>query len=249
MKRKTLLLVITVLLAMIMAVPTFANSYSGGTGWNVTFTENEKLVSNFTSEEMADVLMGLQPGDDATFRAQIQNSNSANTRWYMSNQILQSLEDSSQNTATAGGAYTYRLYYFDKNGQRHTLFDSDEVGGDTVSQAGRGLNEATSALKDFFYLDEFSNGQGGTVELFVGLDGETQNNDYQDTLAELQLNFAVELMESSNESETRRNSGLRDVVKTGDTNNPLIYFILIGISGIVLLGGGITLFILKRRKN
>ena len=47
-------------------------------------------------------------------------------------------------------------------------------------------------LMIFFSLDTLEPGENGTVNLTVGLDGESQGNIYQDTLAKLMMNFAVE---------------------------------------------------------
>ena len=44
-------------------------------------------------------------------------------------------------------------------------------------------------MEDYFYLDRLDKNETGTVELEVGLEGETQGNAYQNTLAKLQLNF------------------------------------------------------------
>ena len=48
------------------------------------------------------------------------------------------------------------------------------------------------SLEEFFYLDRLVPGGDGIVTLKVELDGETQGNTYQNTLASLQMNFAVE---------------------------------------------------------
>lgn len=58
-------------------------------------------------------------------------------------------------------------------------------------------------------------GENGTVNLTVGLDGESQGNIYQDTLAKLMMNFAVE----DNSNPTTPNPPTYNTpprVKTGD---------------------------------
>ena len=47
-------------------------------------------------------------------------------------------------------------------------------------------------MDEFFYLDRLASGENGKIGLTVALDGETQGNGYQNTLAKLQLAFAVE---------------------------------------------------------
>lgn len=174
-----------------MSVTAYADELKGASGWYVDFTAENKLDSNFKTKDMDEAVAGMQPGDAITFHVDVKNSNSASTEWYMSNEVLYSLEDRSRNGATGGGAYEYELVYTDSKGRENILFSSDTVGGENVSLAGEGLHEATDALEDYFYIDTLAKGQGGHVSLRVELDGETQGNDYQDTLADLQLNFAV----------------------------------------------------------
>ena len=119
--------------------------------------------------------------------------------------------------------------------KRQTLFSSDTVGGENTIGGG-GLNEVNSALKDYFYLDTLSSGQSGSVELTVALDGETQGNDYQNTLADLQVNFAVQLNDTATPNQPSKNTSTW--VKTGDDTNLVPYFIAAGAGGVLLLGLG-----------
>lgn len=193
MKKRRRLAAAFLSLAMIsaMSVTAYADELKGASGWYVDFTGENKLASNFRTADMDEAISGMQPGDAITFRVDVKNSNPASTEWYMSNEVLYSLEDRSRNGGTSGGAYEYELVYTDSKGRENVLFSSDTVGGENVSLAGEGLHEATDALEDYFYIDTLSKGQSGHVSLRVELDGETQGNDYQDTLADLQLNFAV----------------------------------------------------------
>jgi hypothetical protein len=104
--------------------------------------------------------------------------------------VIQSLEEA-QKVAENGG-YTYILTYTDSSSNKTTIYSSDSIGGEKSTDAGVGLNEATDSLEDFFYLVKLAPDEGGTVDLYVGLDGESQGNIYQDTLASLMMNFAVE---------------------------------------------------------
>lgn len=193
MKHKRRLATALMALAMIgtMSVTAYADELQGASGWQVAFTAENKLESNFKTKDMDEAVAGMQPGDAITFHVDVRNSNPASTEWYMSNEVLYSLEDRSRNGGTSGGAYEYELVYTDSSGRDNVLFSSDTVGGENISIAGEGLHEATDALEDYFYIDTLEKGQSGHVSLRVELDGETQGNDYQDTLADLQLNFAV----------------------------------------------------------
>ena len=74
----------------------------------------------------------------------------------------------------------------------------ETVGGESEQAERQGLYEATSGLEDSFYLDTLKSGEAGEISLRVALDGETQGNDYQNTLARLRLNLAVEETDGNN---------------------------------------------------
>lgn len=244
-----------------------AETFYGEEDWKVTFTSDNKMESNFGSAQLADAVAGLQPGDSIVFSIKLENAGSGNTDWYMTNEVLYSLEDRSANSNTGGGAYTYELVYTDRNGTENILFSSDTVGGESVGGAGEGLHGATDALKDYFYLDSLPAGQHGTISLLIALDGETQGNDYQDTLADLRMNFAVEPNAAppqptddtepdspgtTDDSDTPGSSGSSNktnVVKTGDDTNVTLYLIAMGVSGVLLLALGIYSVRCRRKEK
>lgn len=223
MKKLTVILLILAL-AGCLTVPAWAETLYGDGSWTVVFTPEKELETNFGAGSLTDVISGMQPGDTAVLRLAVRNDYGAGTDWYMTNKVLFSLEDRSANSRTGGGAYTYILTYSGPDGTVE-LFNSDTVGGEGENGAGEGLHQAAGALEDFFYLDSLGRGQSGTITLEVALDGETQGNDYQDTLADLQMNFAVTLRSSDN----------TDVVQTGDESNMPLYLALAGVSGVLLL--------------
>lgn len=255
--------IIAVLMAAVMSVTAFAELVPAKDGWTVSFTSAKKMVSNFQTSQMDDVIKGLQPGDYTDIAVTIKNENENTTDWYMTNEVLKSLEDTRpSDKGLAGGVYTYVLTYKgNKSGAtERVLYSSDTVGGQNVSKAGEGLHEATSALKDWFYLDTLKQGEGGTVNLRVGFEGETQGNDYQDTLAELEMKFAVELKTNEEEEEEKKKTTDDDddddddkkkstsssdkssssttkttVVRTGDYSDSVPYLIAAAVSGLVLL--------------
>lgn len=193
MKKGLLSLFLICILAGSVSFPVHADTFYGKSGWHVAFTGQKKMESNFKTADLDEAVSGLQPGDNIIFTLSLQNDYQETTDWWMTNEVLHSLEDSSANSRTHGGAYTYVLTYTDRSGEKFVLFDSDTVGGEIISGAGEGLHEATDAMEEYFYLDTLATGQRGTITLEIVLDGETQGNDYQDTLADLQMNFAVEL--------------------------------------------------------
>ena len=251
MKKMTKVLfpaVLALTLVFAMTVSAFAELVPARDDWTVSFTEANKMVSNFKTQDMDDQVSGLQPGDYTDIVLTLKNENKETVDWYMTNKVIKSLEDTRDQEGLAGGAYTYILTFKNTTtGEEKILFSSEVVGGDSVSAAGEGLHEATDALDqdstgEYLFLDTFNSGEGGTITLRVGLDGETQGNDYQDTFAELEMKFAVELKETEGGNEPKKETKTKTIVKkrtvvvrTGDETNSVPYLIAAGISGLVLL--------------
>ena len=234
MKRR-LMMIALILLLSVRAVPAYAETFKGEDGWYVTFTADEEVVSNFSTKQMADSISELQPGDEITFTLKVTNEHPETVDWYMSNEVIHSLED--RKDIAEGGAYTYILTYTPAGGKPHDLYSSKAVGGDEINSNGEeGLHKATDALKDYIYLDTHENGKTGVITLYVALDGETQRNAYQNTEGDLLMRFAVELR-----------SGRQ--VKTGDPTDMLPYYIMMFVSGAVLFAGGFAGLKLRRARR
>mgnify|MGYP001622943366 CR=1 FL=1 len=244
MRKKVLCLVMTgAVIAGTMTVGTgttvYAEDFTSQGDWSVTFN-GDGMESSFSSQEMADEIYGILPGDSIELKVNVQNDSREDTDWYMSNEVIKSLEEGS---TAQGGAYGYQLRYVNAAGEETVLFDSDTIGGD----------EGEEALQDRLGSD-----QGGTVYLTVALDGETQGNDYQNTLAQLQMNFATEIVEpdtvqgedkviNRTVKEADKTVYRTQRVKTGDESQTLLYSAIALVSGLVLLGLGVMA--LKKKKN
>lgn len=238
MRKKIVCLLMMLTLLMGTTLTVNAEHYYGANNWDVYFNGN-KMISNFTDAEMTETVSAIQPGDDVLFQVHLKNQYSVSTDWYMTNEVISTLEESVN--VAEGGAYTYLLKYIDVNGKETVLYDSEVVGGEEdTTLEGEGLHQATNALEEYYYLDRLEPGQEAQVTLFVALEGETQGNDYQDTLAQLKMNFAVELVKTpvidipgdSPEDETPIYT---TIVKTGDESQIVLFSVLALISGIVLL--------------
>lgn len=243
--RKRIGCLMTAVLLMFGSVMTAqAEDYTGGEDLEVNFT-GDKMESSFTPSDLSEQAKKLQPGDSVTFQVELKNSANKNTDWYMTNEVIKSLED---NGSASGGAYTYVLTYA-KNEAREAptiLYSSENVGGEKTAVAGVGLREATSSLKDFFYLDTLEAGKTGTISMKIALDGETQGNAYQGTEALMQMNFAVEKAAAPSTTTKKKEETTRHVtqknvvymtgaVQTGDANDPLLWSGLTFASGIMLM--------------
>ena len=87
-------------------------------------------------------------------------------------------------------------------------------------------------MKDHFLLGQLASGQGAQVKLAVTLDGETQGNSYQDTLADLSMDFAVEVVEGTAQDRPTSSSTLS---QTGDELALAPLFAVAAVAGVVLL--------------
>ena len=189
--KKTVACALAMLLLLICGSAAYAESHLSK-GWLVEFTGNE-MLTNYTSADFAKVFGAIEPGDTIQAIIQLKNSYPDKATWYMHNEAIRSLEDS-RNSAE-GGLYTYKLTYTNAAGKVTTLYDSSVVGGENQSiytTDPEGLNQISDKLRDYFYLDEFGANQQGAVCFYVTLEGETQGNGYQNTLAGIEAQFAVE---------------------------------------------------------
>ena len=233
MKKKILCLAMAMLLMLSMSVNVLAEEFEGSKDWTVSF-DGEKMDSNFKSAEMTEDILNIQPGDSITLQVNLKNADEEKADWYMTNQVLQTLEES--NDAAEGGAYTYILTYVDPAGGEVVLYSSEVVGGEDAKDE-EGLHQATNGLEDYFYLGRLAKDEQAVIRLYVQLDGETQGNAYQDTLAKLQMNFAVESV------------GTETVVKTGDQSPIAMISIVALCCALVLLVLAILAMRVNRKKG
>ena len=233
MKKKVLCLAMALVMLAGGSLTAHAEELKGQDGWRAEFN-GKKIVSNFDSGTLADEAGNVQPGDSITLKVEIKNSDTGSTDWYMTNEAIQSLEDAAD--VAKGGAYSYRLAYTGPKGQEIEIYNSENVGGESTTGKLEGLEP----------------GKSGTVTLKVTVEGETQNNDYQKTLAKLQMTFAVEKVTASVVKHTpgKVHTEIRMItnrVQTGDTAHILLFCLLGLASGLVLLFIGVKSS--KRRKN
>lgn len=243
------------LLFLLLPLDVLAEDMASNQNNWVEFNKDHKMTDNFEANGITDEAKNdLQPGDSMTFKVNLRNTSSETTAWYMRNEVLQTLE--SQQTIAEGGAYTYVLTYIGPTETR-VLYDSEAVGGSgengggSVVDGNTGLEQATVALDDeeYIYLDTLKPGAEAQMTLKIGLDGETQGNDYQDTLARVELGFAVELVDTTTTTTTTAPPTDKKLVtppKTGDTSRVMLFSILALLAGIVCV---VLVFLRLKKKN
>ncbi|MBR0384933.1 MAG: hypothetical protein IJI05_00120 [Erysipelotrichaceae bacterium] len=240
MKKSLLKLTAVLTVICIFLPPVHAEEFPDhDTDWQVSFDGGNTINSNYTDQEIADALAGMQPGDSATLKFKVINKHSKSTYWWMENTAVQSLEDSAD-VARYGG-YAYEVLYYPSDGSDPiTIYSSKEIGGSADSR-GEGLHQATEGMgeenldENFFFLDEIASGANGELVITVVLDGDSQANSYQLTEAVLRLRFAVEVRDVTPREEHR-------IVYTGDSSNLQLYVIGAGASGLLVIISAIYLY-------
>ena len=247
MERKILSIIcLLCLICSISSVTACADSFKSDVGTVWFDTDGKAMHNDFAKNNLTETLYSrlntLQPGDDVTFVVNLRNEYTTGSNWYMTSEIIDSLEEGTAN----GGGYTYELRYINNtdSSKSRMLYTSETVGGDPISgqkQSEQGLREVNQAIKEdynrngvsYFYLDNLDRNKGGQIVLKIALDGETQGNNYQDRLADLRMNFAVQVQDTNPGTTPGTSRGTAP--KTGDEHNLLPYYIAMIISGLLFL--------------
>lgn len=248
MRKKIMCLAMTALMVICTPLSANAEHFNGSKDWEVSFS-GKKLESNFDAAQMQKDVLQILPGDSITLQVNLKNEAKNKTDWYMSNRVVETLEESNQ--SASGGAYTYKLTYQDPSGKEVVLFDSSSVGGEK-QMSETGLKEVNDELEKYFYLDRIKENEAASVTLYVQLDGETQGNSYQKTLAELQMSFAVEEIDESVIVEKQEKTQIitkyvTTSVKTGDSSQMALFSTIALVSGVALLA--LAAVSVKRRRD
>lgn len=230
MKKRRLLFGLAAALIFASSLTAQAEDRKGASGWQVAF-DGKKMKSNFNSSKINDEVIALQPGDSVELTIKLKNNYKSEVDWYMKNEVLETLEDAGE---ASGGAYDYLLTYTDKDKKTTTLYSSEKFGGDGRIN-GEGLRGATKTLDNYFYLDRMKKSDTGVVKLKVALDGETLVNDYQNTIARLQMDFATELAGNGTGNGGNGSGNRREVIKTGDQTQMMLFVLLTLGAGLVFL--------------
>ena len=177
----------------IMLNTSLVNAATQTTGWTVTY-DGGKFVSDYDISKST--ITSAMPGDTISYEVNYKNASGTTSDFYVSTDVINSLEEKSigggQSNAV-GGAYTYKLSY--KVGNQETVIhDSETVGGDNNTVVGlkQAVGNIESGKVPYFNVGRLNNGQTGTIIITVKLDGNSQDNNYMEKLATLDLKFGAE---------------------------------------------------------
>ena len=95
MKKKILCLAMMVMMVIGTTMTANAEDFKSSANWLASFT-GDKIESNFSTAALADEILQILPGDTITLEVGIQNSSEEETDWYMTNQVLETLEETKE---------------------------------------------------------------------------------------------------------------------------------------------------------
>ena len=171
--------------------------------WHVVYENNSIKSPDYSSinHEVSEAM----PGDTFSYRVYYQNNTSEAADFYMSSEVVKTLEEGSR---AAGGAYSYKIT---QSGNSTPLFESKTVGGGDLDANYTndvdeiiGLEQVNGNKNAYFSLGTVSAKSGyedNYIEVTVALDGNSQTNSYMDTLGSLQIMFGAQPTTSAHEGD------------------------------------------------
>ena len=223
------LLILTLVLSTVSAGFADSRTFEGNIEYN---NAGDGFKSDFDSASLSSVWNQMEPGDEVTITINYKNTSKVTTRWYMKNEVLDTLEGAG--SKAQNGGYTYILNNYAPSGDIE-LFSND-IGGENAPSGLEGLKQATTALKDHVFIAELEPGKAGRIVLNVKFDGETEVNDYMDTNGKIRFNFAVEEKGSTEQVvSVDKHVTKKITVKTGDTTMSIWPLIAVNAVAVILL--------------
>ena len=187
------------------------------------------IESNFDENAVLRILSSMEPGDVATINIAVQNRSSETVDWYMLNS-----SESFESGKNLGGIYSYSLNYNSSSANRE-IYNSDKVGGLVNEQDQTiGIESATEELKEQdIILERLGPNGSGVVTMRLELNGETLDNNYQDTVGSLTVKFELEIVPKG-EPEEVHHERIVYIPNTGDSIN-LNFYIFAELFALLLL--------------
>ena len=226
--------IILCLSLMVLVLSSFTlNVYADDETQEYTVYYKDGAISSddFSESTIGTILDSLEPGDSVTINITLKNASSRSVDWYMKN--------TSSNFDANNGIFTYRLSYGSTD-----LYNSTTVGG----EEGQGIEGATDDFADeWFELGIQKPGESSVVTMYLALDGETLDYEYEIDSGSLTAEFELEeIPEAHNVVE--HHTRIVYIPYTGDTIN-LNFYIIMEFAALILLAIVVFAYYIYNRRQ
>ena len=211
------------LVAVVSAVVVIAVPYVKVLADDTVITLDEtakKFVVIDKNIEYRDML----PGDERSSVIKISNSSAENMEFYINGKVLDNLADKGTGDQTA--VYGIKLY---KNADTEPFYN-ELIGNSSKTQSDK------SFFDEDVRIAQLSKGESCDIKLVLYIDGRSMDNSYMNKQGQLEITVNAEQPDAY---DTISNNVIT-AVKTGDSNNILLYIIvalagIAGIAGVVVM--------------
>lgn len=211
------------LVAVVSAVVVIAVPYVKVLADDTVITLDEtakKFVVIDKNLEYRDML----PGEERSSVIKISNSSAENMEFYINGKVLDNLADKGTGDQTA--VYGIKLY---KNADTEPFYN-ELIGNSSKTQSDK------SFFDEDVRIAQLSKGESCDIKLVLYIDGRSMDNSYMNKQGQLEITVNAE---QPDVQDTVSNNVIT-AVKTGDSNNILLYIIMAlagiaGIAGVVVM--------------
>lgn len=211
------------LVAVVSAVVVIAVPYVKVLADDTVITLDEtakKFVVIDKNLEYRDML----PGEERSSVIKISNSSAENMEFYINGKVLDNLADKGTGDQTA--VYGIKLY---KNTDTEPFYN-ELIGNSSKTQSDKSFFDGDVRIA------QLSKGESCDIKLVLYIDGRSMDNSYMNKQGQLEITVNAE---QPDVQDTVSNNVIT-AVKTGDSNNILLYIIvalagIAGIAGVVVM--------------
>lgn len=166
----------------------------------------------------------MLPGEERSSVIKISNSSAENMEFYINGKVLDNLADKGTGDQTA--VYGIKLY---KNADTEPFYN-ELIGNSSKTQSDK------SIFDEDVRIAQLSKGESCDIKLVLYIDGRSMDNSYMNKQGQLEITVNAEQPDLQ---DTVSNNVIT-AVKTGDSNNILLYIIvalagIAGIAGVVVM--------------
>ena len=166
----------------------------------------------------------MLPGEERSSVIKISNSSAENMEFYINGKVLDNLADKGTGDQTA--VYGIKLY---KNADTEPFYN-ELIGNSSKTQSDKSL------FDEDVRIAQISKGESCDIKLVLYIDGRSMDNSYMNKQGQLEITVNAEQPDLQ---DTVSNNVIT-AVKTGDSNNILLYIIvalagIAGIAGVVVM--------------